>query len=380
VRIGIVSYWFNRGQATVARQLRNVLESAGHQAFVFARPTKESFTRLSDDRMLQDVWNQEAITVGKAYRPYEGEYLSWAETNKLDVVFFDQNYEFDQIRALRDSGIRTIGRFVWESFGSEHADSAYKSFSSVYSLTITEKNRYKKMGIESPFIPWGCHPELLNHRKAYSHDGPLVFLGGWMSARKPLGSVLEAHRWRDGSDTPLIVKTQRKLRRSDLLVPNSMDEVRKARRPPHEELPSGYIEENYGAEVWDQDIPFDEYLELLSGARALICPSRWEGLGLHFFEAMSLGIPVITSDIQPIREFVSRELNGILVSGSTIGQRKNGIPAIEPSIPSLEEAVRQLEGKAFAARLSAGMLHAAQTRSWSATEQGFAALLESCPR
>ena len=375
VRVGIVSYWFNRGQATVSRHLREIIDRAGHESFVFARPTNTSFEVQANNAQPKDVWNQESVTVGEAYRPFRGEYLAWVKANELDLVFFDQNYEFDEIRSIRNLGVKTIGRFVWESFASEHVEGALGAFSTIYSLTFAEQERYHQMGIDSPYISWGCHPELLAGCEGYHHEGPLIFLGGWMSARKPLGSVLEAYRLADGSNTPLVVKSQRPLRRSDLLIPESMDQVRAARRPPHEKLPHQYVQEKYGVLEIDDDVAVDDYLRLLSGARALMCPSRWEGLGLHFFEAMALGIPVISSDMEPIRDFVSEGVNGILVDGKLIGHRKNGIPAYEPSTDHLAKAIKSFESSEFANQMASNMRDAAEKRSWSLTEQGILALL-----
>jgi hypothetical protein len=42
MKIGIVSYWFNRGQAVVSRHLRSLLESQGHETYVLARLTRKS--------------------------------------------------------------------------------------------------------------------------------------------------------------------------------------------------------------------------------------------------------------------------------------------------------------------------------------------------
>ena len=45
MRIGIVAYWFNRGQAVVARQIRSALDGLGHETFVLARPTRKTNIR-----------------------------------------------------------------------------------------------------------------------------------------------------------------------------------------------------------------------------------------------------------------------------------------------------------------------------------------------
>ena len=378
MRVGIVAYWFNRGQATVARHLRDIITAAGHKSFVFARPTRATFALPPGEPTSHDVWDQDGVTFGRAHTPLPGEYVSWARSNRLDVVFFDQNYEFDEIQTLRASGIKTIGRFVWESFASWHVEGARKAFSTIYSLTLAEQSRYNEMGISSPYISWGCHPELVSLGGTYSHEGPLVFIGGWLSARKPLGSVLQAYYSSGSSETPLIIKSQRRLRRSDLLVPDSMDELQANRRPPHEELSHEYVRCKYGASVVDDDVPFDEYMSLLSQSRALICPSRWEGLGLHFFEAMALGIPVISSSIQPITELIDHGSNGLLVSGKNIGQRKNGLAAVEPNIHELCDSIRLLDDEAFAREMSLNMRNMARQRSWESTEAAFLNMLEDC--
>ncbi len=56
LRIGIVAWWFNRGQAVAARQLRSALTELGHETFVLGRPTRETANLASAPRS-DDVWN-----------------------------------------------------------------------------------------------------------------------------------------------------------------------------------------------------------------------------------------------------------------------------------------------------------------------------------
>lgn len=107
MKIGIVSHWFNRGQGTGGRHLRSLLDGLGHHTFVLARPTKDHFVhpRFVD---CTDVWNQPGVTTGSGFNMPAEEYLLWARDNAIELAFFDQNYQFDEIATLRAIGVRTI--------------------------------------------------------------------------------------------------------------------------------------------------------------------------------------------------------------------------------------------------------------------------------
>src|SRR5688572_29879788 len=100
MRVGVSSYWFNRGQGVVGRQLRSALDSLGHETFVLARPTREGNIRPSfvDD---EGVWDQPGVTRASAYEIPGDEMLAWAAEYALDVALFDQNYQFEEIGRLR---------------------------------------------------------------------------------------------------------------------------------------------------------------------------------------------------------------------------------------------------------------------------------------
>ena len=123
MRIGIVAYWFNRGQAVVARQIRSALDELGHETFVLARPTRK--TNIRPDWIDRGgVWDQEGVTAASDYLVPWAEYEAWAADVRPDVVMFDQNYQFEEIARLRATGVRTVGRFVWEHFSDQHVAAA----------------------------------------------------------------------------------------------------------------------------------------------------------------------------------------------------------------------------------------------------------------
>jgi hypothetical protein len=66
MRVGLVSYWFNRGQATVARWLRDTLHRVGYETHVLASPARQKF--IHPGRVDADyVWHQERVTPASQY-------------------------------------------------------------------------------------------------------------------------------------------------------------------------------------------------------------------------------------------------------------------------------------------------------------------------
>src|SRR3954447_8970007 len=146
MRVGLVSKWFASGQAVVSRYVRGALDDLGHETFVLAKPGKGP--RANQERVADPVWDQPGVTEGSQADIPAGEYLAWASDNRLDAVLCDQNDQFDEIAALRAAGVRTIGRFVWESFATEDAEPARRAYDVIYSYTRAEQERYRTLGIE----------------------------------------------------------------------------------------------------------------------------------------------------------------------------------------------------------------------------------------
>jgi glycosyltransferase involved in cell wall biosynthesis len=175
-----------------------------------------------------------------------------------------------------------------------------------------------------------------------------------MSARKPFEAVLEAFGRTTDPRLRLIFRAQ---------VDRHMKGVRKR------------VRRDGRVEVISEDLPIGQHLSLFASADVCVAPSRWEGLGLHLFEAAAFGIPVITNDNPPMNEVVHDGENGLLVPGVRAGEAKSGIPAYEPDIDGLVEAIERLADDGERSRLADGARRARERLSWERTVTGYRDLL-----
>ena len=365
MRVGICSFWFNRGQGVVARQLRSALDQLGHETFILGRPTKESFPMPQETRG-DDVWAAEGVTSASNFFIPADELVGWAEETGIEACFFDQNYEFDAVAALRASGVRTIGRFVWERFSDEHVEPTKRAYDLVYSLTRAEQERYETMGIETPYVQYGVHPEYVEitpHRGAgrtgrEAEDPPGVvsfhYHAGLLGKRKPFKEVINAFSATNQPELKLIVKAQIERRMKFL--------ERAVRKDPRVELVL-------------EDLPTDVHLQMFADADVCMAPARWEGLGLHLYEAIAFGQPIVCNDDAPMNELVVDGVNGILVPSHDDGLANSGIPARTVDVDALTDAISRLADPDLRAELSAGALRTRDERNWDRTVADFASLL-----
>ena len=364
MKVGVVTKWFNRGQPVVGRHTRSALDSLGHETFVLARPKKERGPQpgaLSRD----DVWDQPGVTEASAYDIPLADYTEWVEREGIEAILCDQNYGFSELADLRARGVKVIGRFVWEHFTAEHVEGARRAYDVVFSMTRAEQARYREMGLETPYVPWGCHPELVEvgaaaeaARSAQSDFVTFVFTGGFLGRRKPLEPVLEAWSQVKSERARLMVKAQ----------------VERSRLSTAEEAAAA----DGRIELRIADEPTRRHLETVAAADVTLSPARWEGLGLPLYEAVAFGQPAITNDVAPMNEITREGENGLLVRSMPDGTARSGITAHAFDPGAMAAAIDRLaEDDELRARLSAGARDLRDgERAWESTVRGFEALLE----
>lgn len=91
-----------------------------------------------------------------------------------------------------------------------------------------------------------------------------------------------------------------------------------------------------------EDLPY-----LLSGAKAFILPSLWEGFGIPVVEAMACGIPVIVSNVSSLPEVVGKA--GVLVDPYSVDQIEHAIRVIISDKKIREKYVKEslMQAKKF---------------------------------
>ena len=355
MRIGLVTMWANRGQGIVAKQVREILDAAGHETFVLARPV-QSISPLPNRIDVRPEWQEPGVTVASANAIPVLEYLDWAAGTGIEVMLADQNTQFGEIAAVRASGVRTIGRFVWERFGEKQVDGALDAFDLIYSVTRAEQARYRSLfGIEAPYVRYGIHPSLMD-RSAPKRKGPTTFIfhGGLQGARKPIASTVEAFKRVDRSDIRLIIKSQ--------AVKGVSEEVS--------------ILDDDRIEHVVEDMPFDDYVDFYSSCHVCLTPTRWEGLGVWLYESLGFGMPVISTDIAPVNEVIHHGVNGLLARAIEVGQKKRGVPSYDPDIGHLSETIAELADRDRLEKMQASLVADRSRLSWDHTVGDYLDLIE----
>ncbi len=358
MRVGLVTKWFASGQAVVSRYVRSALDELGHETFILAREGTGPRSGV-ENRVPDPIWDQPGVTeTGESDVPLET-YREWVERERIDVLLVDNLYQFEELAALRAEGVKTVGRFVWEHFSQEHVAGAKEALDVVYSLHRGEQERYREMGIDSPYVTWGCHPELLAVDPDQAGDGLVRLLvpGSFMGRRKPLDEMLEAFSRTQDQRLRLIIKGQTSRKEGKL--------AKAAKRDSR-------------IEVLIEDQPTDQHLSFVAGCDVCLTPTRWEGLGLPLYEAIAFGQPAITNDNAPMNEAVIDGKNGFLVSATVEGTARSGITSWSPDPGELATAIERIADDGVRAELAAGARELRDgERAWARTVEGYGELLSA---
>ena len=194
-----------------------------------------------------------------------------------------------------------------------------------------------------------------DERRTTNDRAEFFYPAGFLSKRKPVAEVLKAFRRYDDPNAKLVIKGQ---------VEREVDLLRRgAERDPR-------------VDVVLEDLPTDEHLRLFAAADVCVAPSRWEGLGLHLYESMALGLPVITNDAPPMNEVIADGDNGLLIASRRRGRARSGIPAYATSVRGLAGALERVAEPGQLAALREGVARARERLAWSHTVADYGELID----
>ena len=304
MNIGIVTTWFERGAAYVSKAYMNAF-ARKHSVFIYARGG-ERYAKGEPSWDLPNVTRAPRLDgpfCGSTSAIIRFHFLKWLRSNRIDVVFFNEQQD---IRIVEE--VSAVG-YVTGAYVDYYTEKTVSDFD-VYDFLICNTKRHYSVFKEHRnclFLQWGTdtgifHPDAVR---------PLLkdFIVFFHSA-----GIGHASSIRKGTD---------------LLVCAFQEVTGSARLLIHSQVALN----QYGDDVMNfvENDPRIEFIEKTVSAPGLyhlgdvyVYPSRLDGIGLTIPEALASSLPVITTNEMPMSEFVQEQYNGLLVKVSERRKRGDG--------------------------------------------------------
>lgn len=297
MNIGFVSVWAERGAGYVTRSYLNIMKK-NNNVFVYAR--------AGECVEATPGWNQEYVTWGRILpntRISWSHFKKWIDNNKIDIVFFNEQRDF-QILCQCRLNYPNIKLGTYIDYYKLDMVSKFK----YYDFLICNTHRHQSVFAWHPqayYIPWGtdvnCYKPADNEYTLKNEKRVTFFHSAGMAMRKGTDVLLDVFLNTDlHKKSKLILHTQRalssftKLSKEELKKKN-VDVIEKTVQAP------GLY---YMGDIY-------------------VYPTTLDGLGLTMYEALSAGLPVITSDNAPMNEIIDESV-GALVSIEKYLSREDG--------------------------------------------------------
>ena len=287
LKIGFVSIWFERGQSYVTKTLRDVIVK-NHETFVFAR-TGGVFGQPKLE--VQGYWDIPNLTTHPDYQIPPEVLTQWIRGNSLDMVIFNEEYDWNLVMATKVSGTKILTYL-------DYYKEDWKPYMSLYDAVLCSTKRTFNLVnsiCNAHYVGWGIDTDLFKPRD----DGDVKYTffhnAGWLGInyRKMTPAVILAFETvsRHLPDATLFVHAQ----------------VELEKLPPEVVI---VVNNNPRITYHVETVPAPG---LYHKGSILVFPSKLEGLGLPLLEGMACGLPAITTDAPPMNEFVKNGYNGLLV-------------------------------------------------------------------
>jgi len=326
-RVGFVNIWFERGQSYVARMMAGALERHPQiETYILARTGGVH----GEDKppITTGKWAHPRITSYPQYQIKPTDLLNWVKANNLDVVIFNEEYDFSLPFVLR--GHCLVMTYL------DYFKEDWKPALNIYDLVLTSTEwasaqikglcnyvkldwRFDAQGLEGYYTP--LERVTRNRRFTFVHNA------GWLGINYRKGTdklilafdkLLQEHPewtlgiWCQTSRDKLPLECQRVLNERDSSI------------------------------TWIEESTEDDLLLPYNLGAIHVYPSKLDGLGLCLPEAIFAGIPTVTTDHPPMNEFITPKY-GELIKVDKLVTREDGIifPEVVVSVESIAEAMER---------------------------------------
>lgn len=274
MNIGIVTTWFERGAAYVSRIYKMLLEKEGHVVFVFARGGENIPGTVGAE------WNGDKVTRSIRYMDSTIEkrkLFRWLEDNSIEILFFNEQKDFRPIIWVKER----YPQIVVGSYVDYYTELTIPWFNLYDFIICNTKRHMQAMSNHSQkvYIRWGTNTKLFVPSNHENRELTFFHSAG-MSSRKGTEDIIDAFiEGKIFTKSKLIIHTQipidriTKYEKKDLL--------------------------KYNIEVIEKTVPEPGLYYL---GDVYVYPARLDGLGLTMYEALSSGLPMITTDFPPMNE------------------------------------------------------------------------------
>lgn len=257
------------------------------------------------------------------------------------VLFFEIPYYRGLVETARAFGVRTVGVAMAECL----PPGARGWPMQVDTLICPTWDCYRQVAHvvkRSRYLPWPVDTERFRFTPRTRCER-FIFAQGTGGGSDRKGGQIVAAAARLAPEVPIVVYSQ-------MDDPRMKIKYHKTTWPPHIDLRG----------------PVQDETTIYDAGDVSIQPSRYEGLGLSLLEAQACGLPLVTTDGEPMREY--RPLRTIYsTQRTTVVQRAT--VAYDASPRHLADTMRELLGQDISAASLAARRYIEQERSWAARRE-----------
>lgn len=272
--IGIVTTWFERGAAYVSRIYKELLQKEGHTVFIFARGGENIPDAMGEQ------WDGKEVTRSNRYIDTTIDirlFKKWIKNYHIEALLFNEQQDF-RILAWLKKNHPQIKLAAYVDYYTEYTIPWF----GIYDLLICNTHRHMQAMKNHPqkyYIRWGTDTNVFQPRDE-KHDVITFFHSAGVAVRKGTDLLVDAYiHGKLYEKAKLVIHTQKPI---ELCCQYKKEELGK-----------------YNIEVIEKTVPAPGLYYL---GDVYVYPTRLDGLGLTMYEALSCGLPMITTDFPPMNE------------------------------------------------------------------------------